>query len=286
MQRGAAFGCAPLLLRLGGGAAAGVEHGCAAGEDEGRAGDGQGEGGGVEGGEGAGGEAVEEPGGGEDGGEGAEGLHDEQGRSARSRARRRRRRSARKRMAAAGGGCGRRRGWRRRCGRRGGAGRRGWGVLGGVGCGVHREPPAGQELFGFVAGAEEEGADAEAVEAGGGGDFCVVHAFDVGEPEELALAGLEGWSMRAMSRVVSGVGCGGGLGRVGEGDGVAAAVAVAEEVGGDAEEVAAEFEGVEAGGGFRVEEEAAEGFLQEVVGDIAAGGDGEEIAVDVVALAS
>ena len=63
-----------------------------------------------------------------------------------------------------------------------------------------------------------------------------------------------------------------GLGRVGVGGGVAGAVAVAEEVGGDAEEVAAELEGVEMSGGFWVEEETAEGFLEEVVGYIAAGG--------------
>jgi hypothetical protein len=135
-------------------------------------------------------------------------------------------------------------------------------------------------LFGFVAGAEEEGSDAEAVEAGGGGDLGVVHAFDVGEPEELALAGLEGLKHGVDVEGVVERGVGGGLGWVGEGSGVAGAVAVAEEIGGDAKEVAAELEGVEAGGDFRVEEEAAESFLQEVVGDIAAGGDGEEIAVD------
>ena len=119
------------------------------------------------------------------------------------------------------------------------------------------------------------------MEAGGGGDFCVVHAFDVGEPEELAFAGLEGLEHAGDVEGGIGRGGGGGLGRVVEGSGVAGAVAVAEEVGGDAEEVATELEGVEMGGGFGVEEEAAEGLLQEVVGDIAAGGDGEEIAVDV-----
>jgi hypothetical protein len=135
-------------------------------------------------------------------------------------------------------------------------------------------------LFGFVAGAEEEGADAEAVEAGGGGDFCVVHAFDVGEPEELALAGLEVLEHGTdVYGVVEG-GVGAGLGRVGVRGGVACAPTVAEEVGGDAEEVAAELEGIEAGGCFGVEEQAAEGFLQEVVGYIAAVGDGEEVAVD------
>jgi len=136
-------------------------------------------------------------------------------------------------------------------------------------------------LLGFVAGAEEEGSYAEAVEAGGGGDLGVVHAFDVGEPEELALAGLEGLEHGAdvdgfVERRV-----GGGLRWIGEGSGVAGAPAVAEEVGGDAEEVAAELEGVEAGGGFGVKEETAESFLQEVVGNIAAGGDGEEVAMDV-----
>jgi len=135
-------------------------------------------------------------------------------------------------------------------------------------------------LLGFVAGAEEEGSYAEAVEAGGGGDLGVVHAFDVGEPEELALAGLEGLEHGAdvdgfVERRV-----GGGLRWIGEGSGVAGAPAVAEEVGGDAEEVAAELEGVEAGGGLGVEEETAEGLLEEIVGDISAGGDGEEIAVD------
>ncbi len=107
-------------------------------------------------------------------------------------------------------------------------------------------------MFGFVAGAEEEGADAEAVEAGGGGDFGVVHAFDVGEPEEFALAGLEGVEHAGDVEGGVGVGEGGGFGGIGEGDGVAAAVAVAEEIGGDAEEVAAEVEGVEAGGYFGV----------------------------------
>jgi hypothetical protein len=135
-------------------------------------------------------------------------------------------------------------------------------------------------LFCFVAGAEEEGSHAEAVEAGGLGDFCVVHAFDVSEPEELAVAGLEVLEHGADVDCVVEGGMRGGLGRVGEGGGFARAVAVAEEVGGDAEEVAAELEGVEMGGGFWVEEEAAEGFLQEVVGYIAAGGDGEEVAVD------
>ena len=59
--------------------AAEVEHGPAAGEDEGRAGDACGEGCGVEGGKRVGGEAVGEPGCGEDCGEEAEGLHDEEG---------------------------------------------------------------------------------------------------------------------------------------------------------------------------------------------------------------
>jgi hypothetical protein len=135
-------------------------------------------------------------------------------------------------------------------------------------------------LFGLVAGAEEEGADAEAIEAGGGGDFCVIHAFDVGEPEELALAGLEVLEHAGDVEGRVGRGVGGRLGRGGEGGGVAATVAVAEEVGGDAEEVAAELEGVEACGGFRVEEETAESFLEEVVGNIAAGGNGEEVGVD------
>ena len=135
-------------------------------------------------------------------------------------------------------------------------------------------------MFGFVAGAEEERADAESIEAGGGGDFCVVHTFYVGEPEELAVAGLEVVEHGADVEGGVGRGLGGGLGRVGVGGGVAGAVAVAEEVGGDAEEVAAELEGVEVGGGFWMEEEAAEGFLQEVVGYIAASGDGEEVAVD------
>ncbi len=58
-------------------------------------------------------------------------------------------------------------------------------------------------------------------------------------------------------------------------------MAITKEVGGDAEEVAAEVEGVEAGGRFGVEEEAAEGLLQEVIGYVAAGGDGEEVAMDV-----
>ena len=108
----------------------------------------------------------------------------------------------------------------------------------------------------------------------------MVHAFDVGEPEELALAGFE--VLEHAGDVEGGFECGvgGGFGRVGEGGGVAGAMAVAEEVGGDAEEVAAKLEGVEAVDDFGVEEEAAEGFLQEVVGDVAAGGDGEEVAVD------
>ncbi len=54
----------------------------------------------------------------------------------------------------------------------------------GGGCGV-------EQGGGFVAGAVEEDADAEGLEAGGGGDLAVVHAFDVGEPEEFPLAGLE-----------------------------------------------------------------------------------------------
>jgi hypothetical protein len=62
-----------------GGAAAGVEHGPAAGEDESGAGEGEGQVGGVEGGEGVRGEAIGCPGCGEDGGEDAQGLHDEQG---------------------------------------------------------------------------------------------------------------------------------------------------------------------------------------------------------------
>ena len=108
----------------------------------------------------------------------------------------------------------------------------------------------------------------------------MVQSFDVCEPEELALHGLE----RAQHGVdVDGAFGGGvraGFGRVGERGGIAGAVTVAEEVGGDAEEVAAELKWVEAGDDFGVQEEAAEGFLEEVVGYIAAGRDGEEIAVD------
>jgi hypothetical protein len=40
----------------------------------------------------------------------------------------------------------------------------------------------GEQLGRFAAGTEEQDFDAEDAEAGGGGDFLVVHAFDVGEP--------------------------------------------------------------------------------------------------------
>ena len=116
------------------------------------------------------------------------------------------------------------------------------------------------------------------MEAGGSGDFVVAHAFDVGQPKEFALAGLEGLERGA--DVEGGVEVGGvrwfwwflvwG--------GVAFAPAVAEEVGGDAEEVAAGFSGIECGAGTG--EETGVGFLEEVLGDVAAVGDGDEVAED------
>jgi hypothetical protein len=49
-----------------------------------------------------------------------------------------------------------------------------------------------KEACGSATGAEEEQADTEGVEAGDGGNLGVAHAFDVGEPKEVALAGFEG----------------------------------------------------------------------------------------------
>jgi hypothetical protein len=53
------------------------------------------------------------------------------------------------------------------------------------------------------------------------------------------------------------------------------APAVAEQVGGDAEEVAASLVGGHCGG--LAEEEAAEGLLEEIVGEVLTAGDAEEI---------
>ena len=106
----------------------------------------------------------------------------------------------------------------------------------------------------------------------------MAHAFDVGQPEELALAGLEGLERGA--DVDGGVEVGGarGFGRFGEGDGFAFSPAVAEQVGGDAEEVTAGVGGVGQSAG--VGEEAGVGLLEEVLGDVAAVGDGDEVAED------
>ncbi len=111
-----------------------------------------------------------------------------------------------------------------------------------------------------MAGAVEEDADAEGLEASGGGDLAVVHAFDVGEPEEFALAGFEALEGGADGEGGVGVGGVGGFGGFGEGLVVVAPPAVAEEVGGDAEEVAAGLVGVH--GGARAGDEADVGLLE------------------------
>lgn len=138
-----------------------------------------------------------------------------------------------------------------------------------------------EEGCGFLAGAVEEHADAEGLEAGGSGDFGVAHAFDVGEPEELSLAGLEG--LEGAADVDGGVEVGGvrGVGEfIGFGEGLVifATPTVADEVGGDAEEIAAGLVGVHRGTGLG--EETDVGFLEEVFGEMVMAGDGEEVGED------
>ncbi len=119
------------------------------------------------------------------------------------------------------------------------------------------------------------------MEAGGSGDFVVAHAFDVGEPEEFALAGLEG--LEGGADVDGGVEVG-GVGGVsefiglGEGLVIFATPAVADEVGGDAEEIAAGLVGVH--GGMGVGEETDVGFLEEVFCEMVMAGDGDEVGED------
>ncbi len=135
-----------------------------------------------------------------------------------------------------------------------------------------------EEGCGFLAGAVEEEADAEGLEAGGGGDFGVAHTFDVGKPEEFALAGLEG--LEGGADVDGGVEVG-GMGGVGEliglGGGLVifATPAVADEVGGDAEEIAASLVGIH--DGTRLGEETDVGFLEQVFGEVVMAGDGDEV---------
>ncbi len=124
-------------------------------------------------------------------------------------------------------------------------------------------------------GAEEEKTDAEGGETGDGGDLRVGHAFDVGKPEELALAGLEGGEEALHFEGGCGVGgdCGfGGICRRGI---FVVAPAIAEEVGGDAEEIAAGL--IERHGGGTADEEAAEGLLEEIFGDVWMTSDAAEI---------
>lgn len=149
-----------------------------------------------------------------------------------------------------------------------------WGLCMGGSVGV-------EERCGFVAGAEEEEADAERLEARGSGDFGVAHAFDVGEPEKFALAGLEGLEGGADvdgGVEVWGVGGVGEFVGLGEGLVIFATPAVADEVGSDAEEIAAGVVGVH--GGTRLGEETDVGFLEQVFGEMMMAGDGDEVAED------
>jgi hypothetical protein len=131
-----------------------------------------------------------------------------------------------------------------------------------------------KEAGDLAAGAEEEEADAGAGQAGDLSDLAVGVALSVGEPEELAVAGAHLGESRAEDGLRVGLGRAGGGGEEVfreflNGGGAGTAPVVAEQVGGDTEEVTA-------GGDFalgqkrlraRGAKEADEALLHEVVGE-------------------
>jgi hypothetical protein len=106
----------------------------------------------------------------------------------------------------------------------------------------------------------------------------VAHAFDIGEPKQLALSGLEMLKgaphverkieVRRMCR----------LGGLGEGLVFVSAPAIAEEVGGDAKEIAPQVVGFQ--GRPWASQKPAEGLLHEIFCDLAAAGDRDEVTED------